>query len=538
MFQVQHKEFLLVLAAIPFMVLLFFLAVNRKRSISRKLGDPHLVNQLTRYHSPFKFNLKFLLIVFAFIAASFAFANVQSATGGESIARKGIDIMIALDVSNSMLAQDLSPTRLDRAKQVVSRIIDRAGDNRVGIVIFAGKAYLQMPLTGDHSAAKMYLSSASPSAVPTQGTVIGDALRMCHLSFNSKERKYKAVVLLSDGEDHDEGAVEMAKTMASEGVVIHAVGTGSAAGSTVPDIETGQVKTDRSGNPVVSRLNQAALQQLASAGNGTYQLFTTTESVVNNIMGQVNTMDQRAVKDDSLMNYESYFHFLAAAALVLLLIELFLSERKVIREVRRKPAITAMLLLFPFVSFAQEDHELVMQGNELYRKGDLKGAANLYARAAEMNANNQAAIYNLAGVLYKLKEENKSLTAFDMAIKSAKKALDKSNAHYNKGVVLQNSKNPDLCIEEYKNALRINPNDEDARHNLQLALRKQNEKQKQENNDNKSQNNKNEQKPRPSRLSQKDAEQKLQALEQQEKNLHDKLKKANTNASNQPEKDW
>src|SRR5688572_6292027 len=131
MFQVQHKEFLLVLAAVPLMVLLYALAVNRKRKIAARLGDPVLVKELTKYYSPVKFTLKFILFTLAFIAAVFAFANVRSASGGENVTRKGIDIMIALDVSNSMLAQDLSPTRLDRAKQVVSRIIDKAGDNRV-----------------------------------------------------------------------------------------------------------------------------------------------------------------------------------------------------------------------------------------------------------------------------------------------------------------------------------------------------------------------------------------------------------------------
>jgi tetratricopeptide (TPR) repeat protein len=267
-------------------------------------------------------------------------------------------------------------------------------------------------------------------------------------------------------------------------------------------------------------------------------MFSTTEAVVNSIMSQVNTMDQRAVRDESLMNFESYFHYLAALALLLLVIEFFMNEKRRIKEVKRKPAIAALLLLLPGFAFSQEDHELVKQGNEAYKRGDMKAAIQAYAKAAEMNAGNQAAIYNLAGALYKAREENKSLTAYDMAIKSAKKALDKSNAHYNKGVVLQNGKNPELCIEEYKNALRINPNDEDARHNLQLALRKQKEKQQQQDKSDKSKSDNSEQKPKPSRLSQRDAEQKLQALEQQERNLHDKLKKANSNATNQPEKDW
>ena len=161
MFSFEHTEFLLALAAIPFFLLIYVLAINRKKKIARKLGDPALVKELTKQYHPGKFTFKFLLLILAFAAIAVAFANIRSADASDQVKRNGIDVMIALDVSNSMLAQDISPTRLDRAKQVITRIIDRLGDDRVGLVIFAGKAYLQMPLTGDHGSAKMYLSSTS-----------------------------------------------------------------------------------------------------------------------------------------------------------------------------------------------------------------------------------------------------------------------------------------------------------------------------------------------------------------------------------------
>ena len=215
---------------------------------------------MIKNYSPQKFALKFVLILGAFILGVSALANLRSPKGIEKVNRNGIDVMIAIDVSKSMLAQDIKPNRLERAKQALSKLIDKLSNDRVGIVVFAGRAYLQMPLTGDHGAAKMYLSSASTEIVPTQGTVIADALKMCYTSFNSKEKKYKAVVLISDGEDHDEGALKMAEKMAEDGIVINTVGIGSPTGSTIIDELTNRPKQDVNGNTVITRLNEEELK--------------------------------------------------------------------------------------------------------------------------------------------------------------------------------------------------------------------------------------------------------------------------------------
>lgn len=496
-----------------------------------------MVKELTKQYHPGKFTFKFLLLILAFAAIAVAFANIRSADASDQVKRNGIDVMIALDVSNSMLAQDISPTRLDRAKQVITRIIDKLGDDRVGLVIFAGKAYLQMPLTGDHGSAKMYLSSTSTESVPTQGTVIGEALKMCYLTFNNADKKYKSVLLFSDGEDHDEGAVELAGKMAADGVVIHTVGVGSLEGSSLPDPATGGLKKDMAGNIVVTKLNEAPLQKIASVSNGQYQLFSTTDKVVSGIVSQLKTMDQRNVQDNSLLNYKSFFQYFLVLAFLFLIVEFFISERrKMVVAKKIKPAVSlACLMLFSTITFAQTDKELVKEGNEHYKKRDYQSAIVSYRKAAEMNPENQAAIYNLGSALYKNGDSSKAITAYEMGIKSAKVAVDKSNAYYNKGVVLHNSKKLPECIEAYKSALRINPNDEDARQNLQKALQEQKQKSSSSSQDQK----KNQSpKPQPSKLSQQDAENKLNALEQQEKNIHDKLKKVPVNATNKPEKDW
>ena len=194
----QYKEWLWTLCAIPLLVLLFLLVLNWKKRTIKKIGDERLVKEMISNYSSEKFAVKFSLVVLAFAATAFALANPRSKTGTEKVDRKGIDVMIALDVSKSMLAQDIKPNRLERAKQLLSKLVDKLSNDRIGIVVFAGKAYLQMPLTGDNSAAKMYLSAASTDIVPTQGTVISDALKMCYAAFNEKDKKYKAVVLISE----------------------------------------------------------------------------------------------------------------------------------------------------------------------------------------------------------------------------------------------------------------------------------------------------------------------------------------------------
>ena len=234
MLRFQYNEYLLLLSVIPLLIVLYFFMLAWKKKTIKKIGDARLVNEMIKDYLPQRFAIKFVLIVVAFATGVLALANLRFPKGTEKVSRNGIDVMIALDVSKSMLAQDIKPTRLDRAKQLLSRLVDKLSNDRVGIVVFAGKAYLQMPLTGDHAAAKMYLNAANTESVPTQGTVISDALKSCYGSFNTKEKKYKAVILISDGEDHDEGAIKTAAQMGQDGVLIYTVGIGSPQGSPLP----------------------------------------------------------------------------------------------------------------------------------------------------------------------------------------------------------------------------------------------------------------------------------------------------------------
>lgn len=559
-FSFQHIEYFTVLAAIPLLLVMYFFVLNWKKRTIKKIGDERLVKELFKNYSPAKYAVKFMMILAAFTFAVFALANLRSPKGMEKVNRNGIDVMIAIDVSKSMLAQDIKPNRLERAKQALSKLIDKLSNDRVGIVVFAGRAYLQMPLTGDHGAAKMYLSSASTEIVPTQGTVIADALRMCNSSFNTKEKKYKAVILISDGEDHDEGALKIAGEMADEGIVINTVGIGSPQGSTIIDELTNQEKLDANGNTVVTKLNEDELKKIAKKGNGIYQLFTNTDDLVTRLDKQLGSMDQRTVTEDSLVNYKNYFPYFLMLALLLLVLELFISERK-----RMQIAKAAVSQNFPIISFflitclffsntaaAQNEKTLIKKGNEAYEKQEYDNAILNYKEAAGKTPDNPIAQFNLGNALYKIKKLDEAVRAYDNALLNAGSKGDKSRSYYNKGVVLQNNKKLPECIDAYKNALKLNPGDEDARQNLQKALQQQKQEQKKDDQDKKKdqkpkedkkkekekQKEKEEPKQQKSKLTKQDAEEKLKALLQQEKNLQDRLRKVNTATSAKPEKDW
>lgn len=320
--------FLSALAVIPLLIVIFYFVTAWKKRAVAKIGDPKLVRLLIADYLPSAFLVKFLLIVLTIALLVLGLANLQAEGRADNVKRKGVDVMIALDVSKSMLATDIKPDRLSRAKQMITRLVNQLPDDRVGIILFAGRAYLQMPLSTDHAAALMYVQQAGPESVPTQGTVISEALKLSAQSFNSKERKFKSIVLITDGEDHDPEAIQLTKDLAASGVVINTVGVGSPDGSTIVDPATGDLKKDISGNTVVSKLNETELKILSAQTNGTYTLLDDPDAAIASIMKQLNSIEQTAMEDKAFRDYTSYFQWFLAAALLLLLIEFFMPERK------------------------------------------------------------------------------------------------------------------------------------------------------------------------------------------------------------------
>jgi Ca-activated chloride channel family protein len=335
--QFQHKEFYWLFAGAAVLLLLFILLLAWKRKVIKRMGDEKLIQLLVRNFSSTKFIVKFILVVAAFMLGVVAAINPRRAGEDEGSVRKGIDVVIALDVSKSMLATDIAPNRLERAKQFIGKLMEEMPDDRIALVLFAGKAYLQMPLTTDHGAAGLFVSSASPDAVPQQGTVISDALNMGANAFNAIERKYRAIVLITDGEDHDDEAVATAKELAAGGVMVNTVGIGSPEGAPIPDIVPGENKKDEAGNTIISKLNENVLKELAAATNGVYVRLQTSDEAVVAIKNQLSQIDKKAFTDSSQMNFKNYYWWFAAAMFVLLVIEVFISERR--RIVKKLSAV-------------------------------------------------------------------------------------------------------------------------------------------------------------------------------------------------------
>ena len=328
MLSFQHTEFLAGLLILIPLCGLFFFVIKWKNNVKKQIGDVELVNALTADYSPKNYTYKFILIAAALALCIIGAANLHAPAKGSTGNRSGIDVMVALDVSNSMLAQDIKPNRLERAKQVLNLLIDKLGNNRIGMVVFAGQAFLQMPLTSDLAAAKLYVSSASTDAVPAQGTVIGDALRMCNTALNTKEKKYKAIILISDGEDHDEKADEAVKELQDNGVIVYTIGIGSPEGAPIFDPALNDFKKDEEGNTVVSKLDQKDLQNIAAQTGGQYYLFTNAEQVANETAASIDQMEKKQIGGTGIRVYNSYFQWFLLPAFLLLLLETIIPERK------------------------------------------------------------------------------------------------------------------------------------------------------------------------------------------------------------------
>lgn len=324
----QHMPHLLALVVLPVLVLLFISVLYWRRRKLLSLGDNMLVNSQVLGYIPGRSTLKFTLAAIALAILIIGWANLQMGAKTEKVQRKGVDVIIALDVSKSMLARDIQPDRLTRAKQLIQSMLDKMTNDRVGLIVFAGRAYLQVPLTIDYSAMKMMLSNVTPDMVPTQGTVIGDAVDLAMNSFSQKEKKYKSLVVISDGEDHDEMAIEKVKNAAETGVIIHTVGVGSEQGTTIFDPGTKSIKLNENGDPVISRLNQQALNDIAAAGRGTYTYLTNTDDAAEKLVDELDGMEQKSLGAVVFTDFNSYFQYFLAVAFLLLIAEWLIPGRR------------------------------------------------------------------------------------------------------------------------------------------------------------------------------------------------------------------
>lgn len=331
MFQLENKYFLAAFALIPFFIILYVLTVRWRKKTIHLYGEPEVIKKLIPDVSINKRFAKFILFLAAFVFLIIGIINPQIGTRLENVKRSGADLMICLDVSNSMRAIDLSPSRLGKAKMAISKLIDKLEGDRIGIIIFAGEAYVQLPITTDYSSSKLFLESISPDMIPTQGTNIGGAIDLSMESFGKDEGKNKAIIIITDGEDNEADGIKAAQRAAEKGVSIFTIGMGSPDGAPIPTYVNGEregFKKDKEGNTIVTRLNEQVLQEIAAAGNGIFVRATNSDAGLNNVLNEVDKLEKKQFESKMYSDYEDRFQIFIFIAFLFLLIEIFISERK------------------------------------------------------------------------------------------------------------------------------------------------------------------------------------------------------------------
>ena len=330
-FRFAHQDFLWLLTLLPALIAVYAGFVWTKQRSLKKFGDPALLKELMPFASMARNHLKFLILLVSMGLLIVAIAGPQFGSRIREVKRKGIEIMIGLDVSNSMMARDIEPSRLERAKQAISTLIDKLENDRLGLIVFAGDAYIQIPITGDYVSAKMFLSGVSTAMVSRQGTAIGSAIELALKSFSSQEEINKAIVIISDGENHEGNAVEIARNATEKGIKVYTIGIGLSEGVPIPDSESSYVREyrrDKKGNIVTTRLNEQMLMEIAQAGNGKYFRATSGNIGLNDLYAVLNKLEKTEIESRVYSEYEEQFPVIIWIVLGLLILELIILERK------------------------------------------------------------------------------------------------------------------------------------------------------------------------------------------------------------------
>ncbi|HCA78784.1 MAG TPA: hypothetical protein DEP53_03520 [Bacteroidetes bacterium] len=497
MLRFAHPEYLWALLLIPALGIAFFFLHRRRKQLLRAFIHEPLVSSLTPDASTAKRTVKQVLLLLSLGCFILAGANPQVGTRLEEVKREGIDLFVALDVSLSMKSEDIRPNRLEKAKRDVSDLLRKLHGDRVGLVVFAGEAYVQFPLTADYSAADLFINAVDVDAVPVPGTMIGNAIDVAMKSFRQDLPTQKAIVIVSDGENTEgdvAGAVERART---EGVRVFTIGMGTADGSPIPvygaNAERTDYKHDRAGNIVLSRLDETALQQIALSTGGSYRRATNAGNEIDGIFNELSSLQKTEMGSLQVTGYEDQFFYPLALGLILLMIDTLLSERRgrlLTRLMKLFPAATLLpllLILAVSTSSAQTVRSHVSAGNDAYAKSRYPDAEAEYKKAVQKDPTSREAQFNLGNAYYKQQRAEEAQRIYSNHVASAKTSGDQEMAYYNLGNTFFKSNKLEESLETYKRALRLDPSDEDARYNYLLAKErlKQQQDQKKQNQQNK-----------------------------------------------------
>jgi len=327
LFQFAYPELLWLLAAIPLFFVIYFLSVWRKRRILKRFGDSEIIAQLMPEASPVRNFLKFILINLAFAAVVFGAARPQFGVKMKEVTKRGAELVIALDVSNSMMAEDIQPNRLERAKEAISQLMENDQGDNIALIVFAGDAYTQIPMTADFSAAELFLSNVKTDMIPVQGTNISAAIELGMKSFSPENDKGRAIIIITDGEDHEQDAIAKAKEANAKGIIVSTLGMGEQRAVPIPDPETGDFRKDAQGNRVLTELNETLLKQVARAGGGIYTRANNTRIGLKNLYADLDKLGKSEQKSN-VAEYDDRYRYFVILALFFLLAEFFILERQ------------------------------------------------------------------------------------------------------------------------------------------------------------------------------------------------------------------
>ena len=329
--ELDEKKYLYLLLILPFLVLLFLYNLYWKRKKQREFGDLELVKRLSPEQSIFKSILKFSILLLAFACLVIALVNPKIGTKTETVKREGIDIVFAVDVSKSMLCEDVAPSRLEKSKQIVSQIINQLVSDRIGIIAYAGSAFPVLPITTDYSVAKMFLQSMNPGMVSSQGTSLDDAIKLSSNFFDKGDKTKKLLIMISDGEDHSEGAESAAEEANKMDLKIITIGVGTEKGGPIPLKENGVVssfKRDNNNDVVVTKLNSESLLAIAKATKGKYINGSNTKEVIESIKSALDNIEKTEFQTQQFTDFNSQFQWFLGFGFFLLFLDVFLTERK------------------------------------------------------------------------------------------------------------------------------------------------------------------------------------------------------------------
>ncbi len=530
MLRFEHPEYLWFLLLIPVLGVGFFiLNVWQKKQLRRFVGET-LISQLAPEASLAMRIVKQLLVLFTLACLILAIANPQVGTRLEEVKREGIDLFVALDVSLSMKSEDIRPCRLEKAKRDVSELLQKLSGDRVGMIVFAGDAFVQFPLTADYAAADFFLSAIDVDAVPVPGTMIGSAIEVALKSFSKDAPTQKAIVVVSDGENTEGDVMSAVEDAKKAGVRVYSVGMGTPEGGPIPIYNQNgdrvDYKRDQSGSIVLSKLDETMLQQIAATTGGTYHRATSGGNEIDDIFKELSSLEKVEFGTKQVTGFETRYQYPLGFALLLLVIELMLSERRVKIFARLKkflPATAAMffLVIFSINAESQTVRSHISEGNRVYEKGRYTDAEVEYKKALEKNPKSKEAQFNLGNSYYKQQRFDEAMREYSNSGVAMKSPEERATTYYNLGNSFYRSNKFQEAVEAYKQSLRLNPNDDDTRYNLQMAREKlKQQQQKQENKDQKQD-------------QKKDQQQQNQQQNQQQQNQQQKQEQAKQDQTRQ-----